>query len=288
VVKMTDLTGVGGTVSVTAYGGSNQYCKVASWFLVGSAQHVHVNCFDAAGNAADSRFLASYTNRSSTPHPMAYAWADQPFAADYEPNSLYRFSSTGRTLSVARITTGLYLVRLPGFRRGSGDVTGTAKVTAYGPGPARCYIDFGPGGFAAIESVIARCTTPAGELADSQFTVTYVEDGNLLGASGHDTAYVRVRSDGSVDGPNRELEFPRDGSIQAERIGSGAYRVRLPVGLSVGHAQVTADLFAAPLAGRHCKISRWNPSEGVLVLCFGADGSLLDAGFQLTFVGPSR
>jgi hypothetical protein len=259
-VRIRDLTGEGGTVSVTAYGGSKQYCKVESWFPDGDAQNVQVNCFDAAGNRADSR----------------------------EPNSLYRFSSTGMTVSVARINVGIYLVRLPGFRRGSGDVTGIAKVTAYGPGSTRCYIDFGPGGFAAIDSVIARCTTPAGELADSQFTVTYVQDGNLLGASGHDTAYVRVRSDGTLVDPPSEFAFPTDGSVQAERIGPGAYRVRLPVNLNVGHAQVTADLFIDPQAGRHCKISRWNPSEGVLVVCFAADGRPQDAGCQLTFVGPGR
>ncbi|HEU4426776.1 MAG TPA: hypothetical protein VFR67_29940 [Pilimelia sp.] len=290
VVTMKDLTGVGGTVSVTAYGASSHHCKVVSWFPTSGAQHVNVNCFDGAGNPADSRFVASYTNRSTTPHPMAYAWADQPTAADYEPHPLYRFNSTGAALSIARFGVGHYVVRLPGFRRNpqTGDITGTAKVTAYGPGSARCNIEFGPGGIAAIESVLVQCTTPAGQRVDSRFTVSYVEDGNLLGADGHDTAYARVRADGTLLGPPREWEFPRDGSISSQRTATGAYRVRLPVDFTVGHAQVTADFTAGFPLGRHCKVSRWNAAEGVVVLCFAADGSPLDAGFQLTFVGPRR
>ncbi len=291
-VLMKDLLGTRGTVSVTAYGTSSSYCNVGAWFPVadrgGTSQQVEVRCFTHAGNPADSRFTVSYTNRASTPFPMAYVWADQPFTTDYTPHPFYRFSSSGSALTILRAEAGFYFVRLPGFGTRGRDPEGIATVTAYGPGSARCHIGTGPGGIDAIESVSVACTTPSGRLVDSQFTLTYVEDGNplgaALGASGHDSAYVRVAPDGSAF---PSFAFPRDGSVRSERLATGSYRVRLPVDLRVGHVQVSAAR-NGDLSRNRCKVASWNASEGVLVRCFGPNGRPANVDFHLTFVGPSR
>jgi hypothetical protein len=130
------------------------------------------------------------------------------------------------------------------------------------------------------------CTTPSGARVPNQFALTYVEDGNLLGApvgtGGHDSAYARVRHDADTD---PRFAFPGDGSVRAELLTTGRYRVRMPVDLSSGHAQVTATGFPP---GRFCKVAWWNSLDGIVVHCFGADGRPANVDFQVTFVGPSR
>ena len=93
-----------------------------------------------------------------------------------------------------------------------------------------------------------------------------------------------MASDGSAFPP---FAFPRDGSVRSERLATGSYRVRLPVDLRVGHVQVSAAQ-NGDLGRNHYKVARWNASEGVLVLCFGANGRPANVDFHLTFVGPSR
>jgi len=292
-VFMKDLVGAHGTVSVTAYGESSAYCKVVDWFPVqdgaSTSQRIRVHCFDRTGTPVDSRFTVSYANRRSTPFPMAYLWADQPFTTNYAPNPLYRFSSTGQVPTIERAAAGLYIVSLPGFRRpGASDITGIAMVTGYGPGPDRCGVAFGPGGFAAIEAVQVSCTTPSGQLVDSQFTLTYVEDGNVLGgrlgARLHESAYVRgMRDHTGVMRSPAEFAFPSGGTVRVATLSTGRYRVILPVDLRAGHVQVVA----AFRQGKHCKVAGWTPTSGAVVLCFAPDGSPTDVDFQLTFVGPS-
>ena len=41
---------------------------------------------------------------------MAYVWADQPFAREYTPHPLYRFSSSGSDLNILRAEAGFYFV----------------------------------------------------------------------------------------------------------------------------------------------------------------------------------
>jgi hypothetical protein len=295
-VFMKNLVGNRGTVSVTAYGESSAYCKVVDWFPVpdgaSTSQRIRVHCFDRTGTPVDSRFTVSYANRQNTPFPMAYLWADQPFATRYVPNPLYRFSSAGQVTTIQRDGPGLYLVSLPGFRRpGASDITGIAMVTAYGPGPARCGVDFGPGGFAAIEGVAVSCTTPSGQLVDSQFTLTYVEDGNVLGGRRgtrfHESAYARgMRDHTGVMSSPAEFAFPSDGTVRVATLSTGTYRVTLPVDLRAGHVQVVAA-FASFRQGKHCKVAGWSPGSGATVLCFARDGTPTDVDFHLTFVGPS-
>lgn len=295
-VFMKNLLGTRGTVSVTAYGESSAYCKVVEWFPVqdgaGTSQRIRVHCFDQTGTPADSRFTVTYANRQSTPFPMAYLWADQPFTRNYAPNPLYRFSSTGQVTTIERAATGLYMVSLPGFRRpGASDITGIAMVTGYGPGPNRCGVDFGPGGFAAIEGVLVSCTTPSGQLVDSQFTLTYVEDGNILGGRPgtrfHEFAYARGARDatGVMRAP-ADFAFPHNGTVRVTTLGTGRYRVSMPVDLSTGHVQVVSA-FAGFQEGKHCKVAGWSPGSGAVVLCFAPDGTPTDVDFHLTFVGPS-
>ena len=54
-VKFAGLTGGGGHVQVTAYGGSNESCKVVNWSS-GADFNVNIRCFSAAGALVDTRY----------------------------------------------------------------------------------------------------------------------------------------------------------------------------------------------------------------------------------------
>jgi hypothetical protein len=51
-----------GDVQVTPYGSTNDFCQVLSWGSSGSAMVVNVDCFNAAGGAADSEFNLQYVS----------------------------------------------------------------------------------------------------------------------------------------------------------------------------------------------------------------------------------
>lgn len=55
-----------GTVQVTGYGSGNGFCNVGSW----NANGINVNCYDAAGRAADNRYTVAFTGKYHTP-PIA-------------------------------------------------------------------------------------------------------------------------------------------------------------------------------------------------------------------------
>ncbi len=48
----------GGSVQVTAYGGSSESCKVAKWGSRGKDFNLYVRCFTVSGNPVDTRFTA--------------------------------------------------------------------------------------------------------------------------------------------------------------------------------------------------------------------------------------
>lgn len=294
-VSMPGLGTSSGTVLVTAYGPDTTYCKVGRWYTnyPSTTLKIDVLCFSVTGTPADSMYTVSFTNRVGAVH--AYLWADQATApARYEPNAAYQANYTGAKNTVQRYDVGRYGVRIPVDFTG---YFGAALVTAYGTGNQRC--DTLPAGWDArpsptmIWSVI--CRNPDGSPADSQFTLTYVSGGNVLGqpsGAGFSALVVggRLRVSSEERDNDNEWYNSANGHMTVTRLGTGRYAVNSPVDLSDGDVQVSLDHDWTD--GLQCKVSNWNPTDGIVVICFDKTGALTDGGsatysdqFHVSFVG---
>lgn len=283
-VLLPNLGSASGTVLVTAYGGSANACKVVGWGPSGSTQTILVRCFDPAGQLADTRFTASYTNTVGAA-VIGFVWADQPTSASYVPANSYQGNSTGATNRVTRWGVGGYQVWMPNLG-GSG---GHVQVTAYGTGSERCKVGgWGPSGTDQVVSV--RCFTAAGAPVDTRFTATFVRDATIFGAGwtccqpdGIPTAYVWANEPTSASYvPSTAYQYSnsraRD-AISITRLGTGAYAIQHRfMRFTAGNVQVTAYGGGS----EHCNVAFWN-AAGIQVRCFDAGGSPADALFTASY-----
>lgn len=286
-VFLPNLGSASGTVLVTAYGGTSVSCKVAGWGPSGTTQTIAVRCFDANGQAADSRYTVSYTNAVNGGN-IGYAWADQPSAASYVPAASYQGNSTGGTNRITRFGVGGYQVFLPNL----GGAGGHVQVTAYGSGSERCKVGgWGPSGTDQVVTVL--CFTAAGVAVDTRFTVTFVRDSAIFGTSfvccqpdGYPVAYAWANEPTSASYvPSTAYQFAdfqsRD-TTSITRQGTGSYAVRNSfTHFTAGNVQVTAYGFGS----EHCNTAFWTDPDGIQVRCFSANGSPVDTLFTVSYAG---
>jgi hypothetical protein len=284
-VRLPDLAAASGTVHVTAYGASTHHCKVANWFPSGTAQLINVRCFTRTGALVDTFYTLSYTNPGGFPWDLGYVWANQPTSGSYVPSPSYQANSSGATNRIDRLGVGAYRVRLPNLGRAAGHV----QVTAYGTGPERCKVgSWGPVG--AEQNIRVRCYGLTGSPVDTRFTLTYVRNGNILGASplcchpdGHPTAYAWANQPTAASyTPAPAYQFADFGQSTISRLGVGSYAVHPPRSLSNGNVQITAYGDGSA----QCKVSSWTSASGIRVLCFTTAGRPVDTFYDVSFVGP--
>lgn len=187
----------GGTLEVTAYGFTNEYCKVASFTRRLGSTQVTVACFNGAGAPAESYFTLAYSTLSPTGSPSAaFAWAMQPSAtAPYLVNDYYwrQIVNTGDGntcphcftsappisyfVRVTRSSQGMYDVYFSEMDNDSGISSPHVNVTSFGSSSVRCEITNvmtgrpSPGSLGA--HVYVGCYSTTGQPADQQFMVTY-------------------------------------------------------------------------------------------------------------------
>jgi len=164
---------IAGNIQVTAYGTGSEWCTLWNWGPNGTAQHVQVQCYNAAGTLVDSKFTVSYVRNgnilgrsvccNSDGHPTSYLYAHSATAAAYEPAAAYRFLSG--TSNVTRLGTGRYRVNY-----GWAAAAGAVHVTAVGGGTARCKVE----SFATAESAVVACTTPSGAPVDATYMLHHM------------------------------------------------------------------------------------------------------------------
>lgn len=284
-VRLPDLAAASGTVHVTAYGASTYHCKVVNWFPSGTAQFINVRCFTTTGALVDTFYTLSYTNPGGFPWDLGYVWANQPTSGSYVPSPSYQANSSGATNRIDRLGVGAYRVRLPNLGR----VAGHVQVTAYGAGAERCKVgSWGPVG--AEQQIRVFCYGPTGNRVDTRFTLTYVRNGNILGASplccnpdGHPTAYAWANQPTAASyTPALAYQFADFGRITISRLGVGSYAVHTPRSLGNGNVQVTAYGDGSA----QCKVSFWTSASGIRVLCFTTAGRPVDTFYDVSFVGP--
>lgn len=165
--------------SVTAYGQGTATCLVSRPV----EEDVDVQCFALSGTPVDTPFTITYANPVSTPHPMAFIWADQPSPTQYTPDPDHQLNSTGALNTITHTGTGAYTVRLPGLGAAAGhvQVTGDYWGSQGDLAKVRCKVaGWGPSG--ADQLVRVRCFTNAGLPTDARFSMTYIKDTSLVGS----------------------------------------------------------------------------------------------------------
>jgi hypothetical protein len=148
-------------VQVNAIGTGNAHCAVVDW---GSSDgvdlNVYINCRNAAGALADTRFNLFFALPIGQ---MAFALANQSTVASYTAPSAYAWNQTGAGATVERTAVGDYTVRWPGIDPEIVD-GGTVLVSSVESG-AQCKAT---GLF--NEGVQVHCFGPNGAPKDGQFT----------------------------------------------------------------------------------------------------------------------
>lgn len=186
---MASVTREGGNAMVTAYGTSGEYCNVRQWLDSGTDIVARVQCFNAGGSAADSRYSFSYSaSRGPTPSQYAaYAWANNATAASYTPDPWYSdtasealsgVSESAARPQAARFGTGDYAVSYPFMPSGN---TTIAHATAYGSTSTYCKVrSWGgtPGGSGT--TVLVRCFNASGMAVDTRYVQRYLHDGVVV------------------------------------------------------------------------------------------------------------
>lgn len=290
-IRFPGLGGAGGIVHVSAYGSGAAYCKSAGWSASGGDLLATVRCFDATGTAVDSKFNALYArehNDGPGGGTTAYLWANNPTAADYLPSTSYSYNDTGAQNRVRRTGTGRYTVELPGMA----DSNASVLVTAYGAGSERCaatgWWTSGTGAFVSV-----ACTTAAGAPANTRFNLAYVVRGVLgLGSSGDNAgAYAWADQPTSASyAPGAGYAFTHLGSsITARRVGTGNYRIDIPLDAPVTRDTVLVNAYGD--GGDHCKVGGWSrgTTQTTLTLrCYNAAGAPRDARFDVSYLTSNQ
>jgi hypothetical protein len=275
--------GNGGTVNVTAYGGSANACEVTGWGGNGAdGILVGVLCTDTNGTPVDSYFDATYDVPAAR-GKLGYVWANSPTAASYTPSAFYQFNSQGFSNTIDRFGTGSYVVHLPGL--GSAKSGGTVKVTAYGGSANRCKVtSWGPNGTGVDVGI--QCYTAAGVPVDAYYTMTFVQKRNLLGSGkGYGYAWADQPTSASYTPSTFYSKTNPIGPISITRSSVGVYSVNFQ---SVGTAYLSDVQVTAYGGGSNeCRVGGWSPNGGgqtVTVYCNTTTGAPVDTYYTIQFI----
>jgi hypothetical protein len=276
--------GPSGTVLVTAYTGfgstATNRCKVLGWGADGTDTVVSAQCFTAGGVPVDSMFTMTYTFPAPGMPRGGYVWNDQshaPLGRWVTPSRTYQASSTERTITVRRLATGRYEVRMPGHGHPLKQDLGQMLVVAYGSvGHPAAWCDM-QGDVSTPSDGLYRvsCWTPAAAPVNTQFVMTYVKNGNILFAPGREFANVNlVCTEDGVREPCQTSGSTEDSNpaagVTVSRAGPGEYAVHAPVDLFGGTVQVTGWFGGVTPGDEHrgrCHVHFWNGSDGIRVKC---------------------
>jgi hypothetical protein len=188
-VRLAGLSSDGGTVKVTGFSGSANFCKAEWWAPSGADELVEVRCFDSAGAAVNSKFTLVWADSQSilsngASSAYVYSTNATPAPGGYTPPAVTNYNSSGALNTVVRNSLGSYTVTVPNL--GSPPISafpldrGTIHVTATMATSKRCEVTGWSSPFTLPGSPIpvnvdVTCTTPAGALADSKFVLQFTK-----------------------------------------------------------------------------------------------------------------
>jgi hypothetical protein len=216
-------------------------------------------------------------------------FANQPTTASYTPPINYQYNSTGaaNTITKAANRVGYYSVTLPGLYGGS---SGNIQVTAYGTGSEWCNFGGWSWGGTGVR-IDVHCFNAAGQPVDSRFTLSYVRDGNLLGATvccnsdGHPTAYTLAdRPSTASYAPLALFTFGFRPANQIRRLSTGRYEVESAHGIETSAVHATAETGSS--GGARCKVESFGSGTRAVIRCTTPSGAPIDAVYSYHQVGP--
>ncbi len=169
-VTLANQATSGGSLVVSAYGGTPASCAVSGWWSSGANLMADVRCTTPAGAPLDSLFTLRFATAASRMTGLRYVWADRPTTGSYVPSPTYQ--STTDPAKQARITRGAvgeYVVTFPE----TAAVGSTVAISAYGVSSVRCQSGgwYAAGASAAVR---VRCERASdGAPVDARFTLAY-------------------------------------------------------------------------------------------------------------------
>ncbi|MFI2433328.1 hypothetical protein [Streptomyces sp. NPDC018693] len=286
-----------GVAHVTAHGPTNTYCAIRyisrEWASDGKREPtayrgvwLSLRCFAPGGDLTDSEFTASWTNQEVADGQRGYAYLTTSRLNSHMPPAEQRYNSSGYGVKVSRVAAGRYEVHLPGQGGGGldpaaqlGHVQVTAAQAAFHA--HRCTVG-------AVHStsdpvqIEVNCHDTDGHPADTLFSLTYVRKASLLRTPLG--AYTRAQG-GDDEITDRQWTWDALGEPTGVASGVGAdegrYWVKTPMRehFDEGNVQVTAE----GSDGRHCKVAKWSPDDGIEVRCFNHKGDPARGPFLVSY-----
>lgn len=258
--------------------GSGHYCSVVNWGNL----TMTVQCFDAAGAAADTAFYAHMQREYDDVETVAFAWADAPATASYSPSSLYVSNPGGGAVTATRTSTGVYSMHFDGFDS-VGVGGGHAQVSAYGQTGHRCSIS----GWGS-DTVGVRCFDAAGAPADTRYSLLFRKRFSTLFTRNLALAEVTGVSASHTVDPyqawNPRFVGTERGPVEFTRSGVGDYTVTFD-GFGVFGDDGGVTLATSKTSSVPCKVEFWSGDQ-VHVGCFDLTGARADASFQVAYLKP--
>lgn len=265
----TEETGV---FLVTGQGAAAS-CTIARWVLDDVGMNLDVLCFDGAGAPVDSGYSAMYVIPTGD-RTGGYVWSSNDFAENPAIDPRFSYNSSGAENSITRNGVGDYTATFPGV----GSEGGNFQVTGQGPATSCTMTNWALAG--ADMSVNIRCYGAGGQMVDSGFVATYGTA--IFETPGAFLATNDAALELAADDPLYQGNSYAAGNA-VTRTDTGVYLATLTgAGQETGHFQVTGHGSAAS-----CTVSYWEVNDSadllVEVLCFGADGAMIDSGFSLAY-----
>lgn len=161
---------------VSTVGGASDLCKVSSW---NHGVWASVICYAPNGMLTDSRFALLMVASGRLGKRFGFAWADapsSPLGESYAPNLRYQRTSSGATVRITHVATGVFRVSFPGLAR-VGNRSETVQVSPYGGGLYTCQVEgwTNSADGASLDATVRCWNRGNGRAADTYFTILVLE-----------------------------------------------------------------------------------------------------------------
>jgi hypothetical protein len=201
---------------------------------------------------------------------VAYAWANNPSAADYIPDTSRSYNASGGPVNARRTSAGIYTIYFDGADFNSSSIN--FQITPTTSGSEECALR----GFSS-NAVLVECFDSNGSHVDSAYNVVAIQTG--VGSQARYKAYAAffdLHNPESYSAPTQFAYATVGDRPSVERVFTGKYLVKFATGLLTNSNIQISTL----LSDSHCSAGSWN-SSSVSVLCFTPNGSAVDSIFSI-------
>jgi probable HAF family extracellular repeat protein len=211
---------------------------------------------------------------------FAYAYADQPTVAQYQPSAQHSYNASGGAITISRLAQGMYEVKIADLPAWGLNLSSAISVSTAGASRASCVL-FSEN--TTVDSMAAYVTCNdlvTNAAVDSRFLIMVTGNGGVAGPSAF------LMSGGAL--PQISPSFSWNATTIAKqsvtRVATGIYDVLMGTGNTAKSAKlVTASAFPAVT----CNYAK-GISGGVQVRCYDHQGAAVDSEFTVVQVAGGR